>query len=406
MKTKTNNFAINWILCIFLLIGLSINESFSQSGSLTYPIFYKTVRIGYPGPIPQNPSIVTLSSWFFDTSLVDREFDKIDLVTGKNGIVEAGQIFAYATIGSLYKNIPNDTFNLDSHFRNEFYNYQSPPIKYISGLAFVNLRVGSGLNDVVLSKTDTLFVFENDFENGIIDGILDFVAGANSEYVTRGTLNSQDLFEDVVYNDNMNRIRFFKSNGDGTLDHSPLLIDSLSSGAIGKIIAAQINLPIYPYSQILFPNETDNRDEVFVSKDDKLYIYGNNDNNTFTLIRTYDYSGDIVRDFDVADFNNDGYNDLVVAIERSDRSFNVIKLYLNNGSGNINTANTYSNSTSSIYGGTAITHGDFNKDGYNDLVVGRDTVVSVFLNVFDDSLFYQSSNNNYSYSTDVEITRI
>ena len=60
----------------------------------------------------------------------------------------------------------------------------------------------------------------------------------------------------------------------------------------------------------------------------------------------------------------------------------------------------------SIYGGTAITHGDFNKDGYNDLVVGRDTVVSVFLNVFDDSLFYQSSNNNYSYSTDVEITRI
>lgn len=408
MKTKFyNSVAIcNKILTIILLILIFNSQSFSQEGNLTYRIFYKTVNVGYPGPILNTPQIVTQSSWFFDTSIVDRESDKIDLVTGKNGIIETGQIYAYATIGSLYKNISNDTFNLDSHFRNEFYNYQNPPIKYISGLAFVKLRNESGVNDVVVSKTDTLFVFENDNGNGIIGEILDFVAGANSRYVTRGILNSQDEYEDVLYNDIFNRVRFFKSDGDGTLDHTPILVDSLSNGAIRKIIAAQVDFPILPYSKIWFPNETSNRDEVVVSKDDKLYIYGNDNDNTFTLIRTYDYSGDLVRDFDVADFNNDGYNDLLVAVERYDRSFNVIKLYLNNGAGNISSGAIYSNSTAAIYGGTALTHGDFNKDGYNDFVVGRDTVVTVFLNVFDDSLFYQTTNHNYPYSQDEGIAQI
>ncbi|MFZ1320158.1 MAG: hypothetical protein WAT71_01245 [Ignavibacteria bacterium] len=156
---------------------------------------------------------------------------------------------------------------------------------------------------------------------------------ANGKVAAVGNFTSGDDLEDVaVIMDDT--VKIYKNLGNGYLDSIPVYRLPVHAS---KLLLAQISNYIEPYATVY--NTTSDKDEIILLQGDSIRVYLNNNNNG-TSLSTIIYSGfeyAIKRDFKISDFNNDGYNDLVLIEEQYG-----INIYKNNA-GTLNTTPSYKN---------------------------------------------------------------
>ena len=119
-----------------------------------------------------------------------------------------------------------------------------------------------------------------------------------------------------------------------------------------------------------------------------------NNNSNGTSLSTILYTGaaySIHKDFKISDLNHDGYNDIVIVEE--DYGINVYR----NINGTISTIPVYRNVNESFFHTFTVAVGDFDKNGWNDIIVNLDIKMYLYLNNKGDSLFSQNSSETYYY---------
>jgi FG-GAP-like repeat/Secretion system C-terminal sorting domain len=186
-------------------------------------------------------------------------------------------------------------------------------------------------------------------------------------------------------------VKIYKNLGNGYLDSIPVY--RLANVHASAVTIAQINNYIEPYAT--FYGTTSNKDDIILRQGDSIRIYNNNNDNSTTL-STIIYTGSaysVYRDFKISDLNNDGYNDLVVVEENYG-----INIYKNN-SGSINTVPSYRNVDEGFFHTFSVAVGDFDGNGWNDIVVCLSDRLNLYINNKSDSLFSHSESESFHYDT-------
>jgi len=310
---------------------------------------------------------------YWDLGQVNTTNNRLDIVVGvsQKGI-NSGP--GNSIIGNWYKNENNDNFNNEvetSRFIN-LGNYSNP----ITGLIFAKLSSSPSVKkEVIVSRANgDLEIYSNSL------GSILFRIGfkANGKVAAVGNFTTGDNLEDVaVLMDDT--VKIYKNLGNGYLDSIPIYRLPMHASAV---TLAQISSYAEPYATV--NNTTSDKDEIILIQGDSIRVYLNNNNNG-TSLSTIIYSGfgfSVKRDFKIADFNNDGYNDLVLV--EQDNGINIYK----NNSGTLNTTPSYSNTGS--FSPFTVAVADFDKNGWNDIVVNLADRINLFLNKKSDSLFQQT----------------
>jgi len=126
----------------------------------------------------------------------------------------------------------------------------------------------------------------------------------------------------------------YRNLNNGYLDESPFIFSTTTGTQKFKL--KQINDKSLPYIQ----NDPSNRFDIITSQGSTVKIYFNNNGNGINLNQTFD-AGFNIKELEVADINDDGYNDIIVAGGNSTTTA-IAKVYLNLTNGNINTNEVYS----------------------------------------------------------------
>jgi len=185
-------------------------------------------------------------------------------------------------------------------------------------------------------------------------------------------------------------VKIYKNLGNGYLDSIPVY--RLANVHASSVILAQISSYTEPYRTL--NNTTSDKDEIIIKQGDSVKIFLNNNSNG-TSASTIIYTGSSpsnYKDFKISDFNNDGYNDLVIV-----ENYYGINLYKNN-EGSISTTAAYSNTNSGLFDVTSVAAGDFNKDGWNDFAINGSDFTKLYLNNKSDSLFSKTPTETKSYN--------
>lgn len=107
-----------------------------------------------------------------------------------------------------------------------------------------------------------------------------------------------------------------------------------------------------------------------VNQDNQLLV--NNGDGSFT-VQTLAGGGRSTHSIAVADFNKDGFEDVVVGNNGPNTNS---QLLINNGDGTFTASNLQNGDPST----TSIATGDFNNDGWMDIIIGNDAEVNVYAN--------------------------
>ena len=107
-----------------------------------------------------------------------------------------------------------------------------------------------------------------------------------------------------------------------------------------------------------------------VNQDNQLLV--NNGNGSFT-VQTLEGGGRSTHSIAVADFNKDGFEDVVVGNNGPNTNS---QLLINNGDGTFTASNLQNGDPST----TSIATGDFNNDGWMDIIIGNDAEVNIYAN--------------------------
>jgi len=299
---------------------------------------------------------------------------KLDLAVGLNQITNA-TIYNYVN-GNWYKNQYDDNFNSENS--NTRFIYQSGSLYTpISGLVFAKIHSTSGTKDIIVSRGDSLFVFENSSNSITTHHVQRFLFVA-SIIQTSGRFTT-DAVEDVgvLRNDS---IFIFKGKGTvSALDSVPAFKKGGASGSNVKIVLAQISNWLEPYATI--NGTTSDRDEIIMRQGNTIVIFKNDNNNGISTSTTFSNLTSIT-EFAIGDVNNDGFNDLLTCSITQG-----IKIFLNNGT-TIDTSADYTNSGEQQT--QSISYADFDKDGWNDLIVNTFDSLKIFLNNHSGSMFSQT----------------
>ena len=361
-------------ICITIFIIVNATDLFSQSYSLDQPVEV---------PIFQGdaPSGISYKHYVWDITEISST--RLDLVAGVNQIKYATQ-YNYIN-GNWYKNQYDDNFNSEN--TNTRYIYQFGElidpldslnfIRTITGQVLAEINSSSGKKDIVVSRGDSLFTYEN---------VSSSISTSYKQrfYFKAGTILSSgnfttDAVEDVLVHRN-DSIFVFKGLGtDSKLDSIPAFKMSGASGSNLKFEIAQISSWIEPYATV--NATTSNRDEIVMRQGDSIIIFINDNNNGISSSYAINNLTSVT-EFAIGDVNNDGFNDLLTCSITQG-----IKIFLNNGT-SIDTVADYINSeqsqTQSIY------YADFDKDGWNDIIVNTFDSLKIFLNNHSSSMFSQS----------------
>jgi hypothetical protein len=377
MKTRIYKFnSLKLFIAVILsLISLTSKLIFAQtyfSDNVVVPVFEGTI-------IPN----LTTKFDYWDLGEVNTQNNRLDLVAGVSQKGISGGSGNYI-IGNWYKNQYNDNFNSEDENTRfiSLSNYSNP----ITGLIFAKLHSGTNdKKDVIISRENgDLEVYWN------IDGSIAFQKGfkANGKVAAVGNFTSGDNLQDVavIMNDT---VKIYKNLGNGYLDSIPVY--RLANVHASAVSIAQISSYIEPYAT--FYNTTSDKDEIILRQGDSLRIYLNNNNNG-TSLSTIIYTGanySTHKDFKISDLNNDRYNDLVIVEE--DYGINVYK----NSGGTMNTSPSYRNVNVGLFHTYSAAVGDFDKNGWNDIVVSLSDRLNLYLNNKSDSLYSQTSSETSLY---------
>ena len=376
MKTQIKKFIIfiTFIVVIFSLNNMTSNNMCAQtyfSDNVVVPIFEGTI-------IPN----VTTKLDYWDLGEVNTQKNRLDLVAGVSQKGYNGGSGNYI-IGNWYKNQYNDNFNPEDENTRfiSLSNYSNP----INGLTFAKLHSDSIKKDVIITRDNgDLEVYWNSY------GTITFQRGfkANGKVAAVGNFTSGDNLEDVavIMNDT---VKIYKNLGNGYLDSIPVY--RLANVHASALLIAQISNYIEPYATVY--NTTSDKDEIILRQGDSIRIYQNNNSNG-TSLSTIIYTGadySTRKDFKISDLNNDGYNDLVIVEE--DYGINVYK----NSGGTMNTSPSYRNVNEGLFHTYSVAVGDFDKNGWNDIVVSLSDRLNLYLNNKSDSLFNHTSSENFLY---------
>lgn len=174
-------------------------------------------------------------------------------------------------------------------------------------------------------------------------------------------------------------VKIYKNLGTGYLDSIPVY--RLANVHANKVEISQISSYIEPYAT--FHGTTSDKDEIIIKQGDSVKIYLNNNSNS-TSLSTIIYTGFTyitLNDFKTADFNHDGYNDLVVVEDGYG-----INVYKNTG-GTIGTTAVYTNIDPPFFHPQSVAVGDFDKNGWNDIALCLGNKTTLYLNNKSTDIF-------------------
>ena len=178
-------------------------------------------------------------------------------------------------------------------------------------------------------------------------------------HVNVADLNQDGHADFVVADSNNDNVIVFFGNGDGTFGSHSTYSMGLQSSPTWVAIA---NMNNDGWVDLIVANHGTDRLGI-------LYGY---DYATFTLHQTYSTGNNSYLKFvSVADMNNDNRLDIVVVNRNADN----IGIFFGDGNGSFPTQITYSTGTQSFP--SAMTINDLNKDSYSDIIVGNDGTDSI-----------------------------
>jgi len=373
------NIKINFIAITLLVFSIIItNKSSSQTYSLDQPVMVPFYR----GVIVPN----TVIDIFWDVSEInnDTNNNKQDLALGLSqfGVTPVPFATYNYVVGNWYKNDDNSNFNQEV-FSLRFINQTS---NAITGLIFAKLNSDPAVKkELIVTRGDGKVYKFNNSDGAISTSINQTIHTANGIVEAVGKFTTDDN-EDVAVISGSD-VKIYKSLGNGSLDTNATY--TLSSVSANKVLISQVSSYIYPYSVI--NNTTSNKDEIIIRTGTNIKIYLNDNNNGTSTVTTIS-SLDQFTDFKTGDINNDGYNDLITT-----SSADGIKIF-KNSSGTISSSACYSNNASSNSHNIEVS--DFDKDGWNDLVIVTQDSVKIFLNsygTFTQTPSYSQNYGNVSY---------
>lgn len=378
------------IASILFLCNIALSQGYFISDKQLVPLYT-------PDHSPVNDND-TRRYVFFDLSEVNNTNGRLDIVGGVSEYQQYNTpLRRYFDVnGSLYLNSNDSNFNdYTSSFTTQNLVYMdtvSGTNNPIKEMLFAQLR-GSVKKDVVVLRDSNICVYRN--SSGDINIKLDSILILNVKYLSIGNFNNLDNLEDVIIFHN-DTIKIFKSNGDGTLERSYFPVIHFANN-IAKIISRQLSLENEPYRNMNGHSGSSDRDEIVFSYEENIYIYTNSNNNSYSYSQTISLPDSVI-DFEIADVDNDGWNDLLAIGQNSAATSRYMKVFLNNGSGTISSTAIFS-ITSNVIRDCKISTGDFNKDGWNDIVMGGRDTIRVFENIKGSNLFSTSNIANTIYES-------
>ena len=182
--------------------------------------------------------------------------------------------------------------------------------------------------------------------------------------------------------------------GDGTLDATVFYRYTVADPS--KVQLAQFSNYIYPYSVV--NGTTGDRDELIYREGEYIKILKNNNNNTFSswISIDTDFEFPDAGDMKIADVNNDGFNDIIVCLNNSG-----VKVYVNNAGASFSLGYENLSVFSNVW---SISMGDFNKDGFSDLVTVGDDEISIYLNTGDEELYEEEETSSIYFQNNYKNT--
>lgn len=316
-----------------------------------------------------------------------RNFFSLQEISTTRLDVASGLITGDNNISYRYgKWISNSGSGQFSNTINQFYaqNYTSLNDNRYHGVISIRLRSGTTKKDIVTAQSDDLRVFWND--NNTISGQQQNINEA-STYIEKGRFNYQDDYEDVIIVQS-NGIKIYTNLQNGYLNTSPYTFSF--TGTLVKL--KQID----GYNEEYTLGFDQNKDDLIITNGGNVKVYLNDGNNGFQTTAFADINTglNIISDIAVVDVNNDGLNDIIVVNESN------LKVYLNSGGTSIDgTADYVLTNTSYLPNLPRLSINDFNKDGYNDiLMVGYEGEGFLFVNDKSSSLFSSTPTQSIGYT--------
>ncbi|MEO8209335.1 MAG: FG-GAP-like repeat-containing protein [bacterium] len=249
----------------------------------------------------------------------------------------------------------------------------------IYGNVFVKLRASVSQKDFVIARNNGLQVHWNSIDS--ITGVKQSIVGLNPTIIEGGSFNFDDNIEDVAIKDGSS-IKIFKNLSNGYLDTNPFSFPIYTENF--KLKQMDVQIDGYPI------NDPNNRADLIVldsvNRVATIKIYLNNNNNSFNISTPFAviHPGLVIKNFEVSDIDNDGYNDIIIAGVDGPviANYYFVKVY-KNYQGTIIGSEPICSIESPIYirqfPRLSIT--DLNKDGLNDLItVSNGGYTNVFIN--------------------------
>lgn len=308
-------------------------------------------------------SSTSVAHYYFSFAEIDNNY--LGLIVSEN--FQFDPVYnAYDRKAQWYSNPPWSPgyYNNSNQFYYEQILYDD--IKKMNGIVSVDL--GAGKFDPVLVRDNQLQVHRN--ENNTISGIVQSSTSGLGTYITKGRFDKDDDYDDVGIKSG-NYIKIFRNQRNGYLDLNTSYTFPINTQ---KFLISQIN----DYIDLFRESSSNSNKEDFVGiVGTNIMIYNNDNNNGLVYATTINPSLSYIYDIDVADFNNDGYNDVIVVGYNSTDSY--AKVYLNN-SGTIQTSPSFSSVVGTSYN-RLLKAKDLNMDGYSDFIIlGYEGAGKVFIN--------------------------
>lgn len=311
----------------------------------------------------------------FDISYVDAANIYFDLSEISSGYLDAASVFNYFRLSLNHRQA---TWNLNNG-NGSFGTYQPPFVSEtntseMNGCTFVKLRSSSTKEDFVIARGSKITVHWN---NGNFSGCQQEI-NTGASILEKGDFDYQDSYDDIAIR-NGNSIIIYKNLRTGYLSSNPVFSGSFSGT---KFKIRQIDERAYPFFPV--DEQTINKADLIVVNGTNIKVYTNNNVNGFNSTPFADINTSMsINAIEVADINNDGYNDIIIAgIQDQYMGQYGAKIYLNNSGSSINSTATWSVFDNSYFSTMSnISINDLNKDGFNDLIfVCYENLTSVFVN--------------------------